>query len=259
MNIVVCVKQVPETTAKKEIGADLTLNRAALDSEINAFDEYAIEEALLLKEAHGGEVTVLTMGPPSAEETMRKALAMGADAGVLVTDEALKGTDAWGTAHVLGRALTTLPYDLIMTGMESTEARTGLVPAALAEELGLPSLTYASRVEINGNDVLINRQITGGYQRVTAPLPALVSVVKGVNDPRYPSLRGIMAAKRKEVRKLSLADLNIDPSHVGSAGAKERIIAATPRQEKQHGEVINASPEEEAVAIADFLAQKKFI
>lgn len=259
MNIVVCVKQVPETTAKKEIGRDLKLNRAALESELNPFDEYATEEALRLKEAQGGEVTILTMGPASAEETMRKALAMGVDKGVLISDPALEGSDVWGTARVLCKAVQRLGADLVMTGMESTEARTGLVPGALAEGLGLPALTYASKVEVQEGSVRINRQVPGGYQEIESPLPALVSVVKGVNEPRYPSLRGIMAAKRKQIEKLSLADLGLEPGSVGSAGAKEQIVAATPRPERIAGEVISAPPERAAQLIADFLAQRKFI
>lgn len=261
MNIVVCVKQVPDTTAKKElVGPDFLINRAALDAVVNPFDEYAIEEAIRVKEAHGGEVTILTMGPESAEDTMRKALAMGADKGVLVTDPALSGTDAWGTAHVLAAALGQISFDLVLTGMESTDARSGIVPGALAEALHLPALTYASKLEINGGTACVNRQIPGGYQEVEADLPVLVGVVKAINEPRYPSLKGIMAAKRKEIRRLSLSDLNMAPDDVGLSGAKTRVTAAAPRPEKTAGQVITPdSPEDAARTIADFLAARKFI
>lgn len=260
MNIVVCVKQVPETTAKKELGPDFRMHRGQLEAVINPFDEYAIEEALRLREAQGGEVTILTMGPPTAEDTIRKALAMGADRGVLVTDPALAGSDSWGTAYVLAQALRRIPFDLVVTGMESTDARTGLVPAALAEQLDLPSLTYASRVSASDGTVSVNRQIPGGYQEVQAALPALVSVVKGVNEPRYPSLKGIMAAKRKEIQRLSLADLDITPDTVGQAGAKTQVKAAAPRPEKTGGQVVKPqTPEEAARIIADFLQASKFI
>jgi electron transfer flavoprotein beta subunit len=260
LNIVVCVKQVPETTAKKEFGPDYRINRAQLEGVINPFDEYAIEEALRLKEAQGGEVTVLTMGPPSAEDTMRKALAMGADRGVLVTDSALEGSDSWATAYVLARALSRLSFDLVLTGMESTDARTGLVPASLAEQLKLPSLTYASQVQASDGQVKVNRQTTGGYQEVQAPLPALVSVVKGVNEPRYPSLKGIMAARRKEIEKLDLGTLGIDPGEVGLAGSKTKVCEVTPRPEKAAGQVLKPdTPEEAARIIADFLQASKFI
>jgi electron transfer flavoprotein beta subunit len=260
VNIVVCVKQVPDTTAKKDFGPDLRLDRAAVDSVVNPFDEYAIEEALQLREAHGGEVTILTMGPPSAEDMMRKALAMGADKGVLITDPALQGTDTWGTAYVLAQALRRLPYELVLTGMESTDARTGLVPAALSEQLAIPALTYAAKVSIEDGRACVNRQLPGGYQEIEAALPALVSVVKGVNEPRYPSLKGIMAAKRKEIQKLGLQDLEIGPDKVGATGAKTRVADATPRPEKSAGQVVKPeTAQEAATTIADFLASKKFI
>lgn len=260
MHIVVCVKQVPETTAKKELGSDYRINRSQLEGVINPFDEYAIEEALRLKEANGGEVTILSMGLPSAEESIRKALAMGADRGILVTDDSLAGSDAWSTAYVLAGALRRLQYDLVVTGMESTDARTGLVPAALAEQLALPSLTYAARVEIDGGMVRVNRQVAGGYQEVEADLPALVSVVKGVNEPRYPSLKGIMASKRKEIKKVSLSDLELEPQSVGLQGSKTRVVEATPRPEKVAGNVVKPdTPQEAARAIADFLEAGKYI
>jgi electron transfer flavoprotein beta subunit len=260
LNIVVCVKQVPDTTAKKELGPDFLLNREQLDPVINPFDEYALEEGLRLRESQGGEVTVVTMGPGSAEDTMRKALAMGADRGVLVTDDALHGTDWLGTCKVLAAAIKRLNPDLILTGMESTDARSGLVPGGLSELLDLPLLTYAASVSVSDGSVSISRQITGGFQEVAAPLPGVVSVVKGANEPRYPSLKGIMAAKRKEIQKLGLADLGVDPDEVGLQGTRTPVVAATPRPEKSGGQVIKPeTPEEAARQIADFLAANKFI
>jgi len=260
MNIVVCVKQVPDTTAKKELTGDFLLNRDQLESVVNPFDEYALEEALRLKEAQGGEVTVLTMGPPSAEDSMRKALAMGADGGMLVTDPALRGSDWRATSRVLAKALGMLEYDLVLTGMESTDARSGLVPGGVAEWLGLPLLTFAAKLDVTGGTARINRQISGGFQEVVAPLPAVVSVVKGANEPRYPSLKGIMAAKRKEIRKLGLSDLDISPDDVGLAGTRTPVTAAVPRPEKQAGQVFKPdTPEEAARRIADFLQAHKFI
>lgn len=260
MNIVVCVKQVPDTTEKKEFGPDFRINRAQLESVINPFDEYAIEEALRLRESHGGEVTILTMGLPSAQDTMRKALAMGADKGVLITDPSLAGTDCWGTAYVLAQALRQIPYDLVITGMESTDARTGMVPAGIAEHLDLPSLTYASKVEIRDGKACVNRQISGGYEEIEANLPVLVSVVKGVNEPRYPSLKGIMAAKRKEIQTLGLSELQVQAEKVGLGGSKTQVLGVEPRPEKQAGEVLRPeSAEAAAAAIADFLAASKFI
>ncbi len=260
MNIVVCVKQVPDTTAKKELGPDFRLNRAQLESVINPFDEYALEEALRLKEAHGGEVTVLTMGPASAEDTMRKALAMGADKGVLVTDPALEGTDWYGTCLVLANALQQTPFDLVLTGMESTDARAGIVPGGLAERLGLPLVTFVMKLEVRDGAAYLNRQIAGGYIEVETSLPAVVSVVKAINEPRYPSLKGIMAAKRKEIQKLSCADLGVTLDEVGLSGARTVVTAATRRVEKKAGGVVKPeTPEEAATVIANFLAERKFI
>jgi len=260
VNIVVCVKQVPDTTAKKELGPDFVLIRQGVDSVINPFDEYAIEEALRLKESQGGDVTIVTMGPPTAEDSIRKALAMGADRGVLVSDPALRGTDWLGTARVLARAIGTTEADLVVTGTESTEARDGMMSGALAELLDLPLLSYVMQLEVDESNVRVRRQIAGGYQVAEAQLPAVVSVVKGANEPRYPSLKGIMGAKRKEIQNLSLADLGVDPSDVGLQGAATQVLGATARPERVAGEVMRPdSPEDAAIAIADFLQAGKFI
>jgi electron transfer flavoprotein beta subunit len=260
LDIVVCMKQVPDTTARKTLSPDYTLDRAAVENVVNPFDEYAIEEALQIKEKMGGEVTILTMGPPSAEETVRKALAMGADKAVLVSDDALHGTDWYGTCSVLAAALGRLQFDLVLTGMESTDARMGLVPAGLAEMLDLPIVTLVSKLEVSDGALRANRQISGGYQEIETQLPAVVSVVKGANEPRYPSLKGIMAAKRKEIQKIPLADLDIEPRSVGLEGAKTKVTSATPRTDKLAGQVVKpGSPEEAAQVIADFLQKNKFI
>lgn len=260
MNIVVCVKQVPDTTARKELsGGDHRLNRGQLENVINPFDEYAIEEAIRQVEAHEGEATLLTMGPPSAEETMRKGLAMGADKGILVTDDALAGSDIWVTARVLAAAIKTTPFDLVLCGQESADARTGLLAGALAEHLGLPLLSYVQKLNINGSEISAHQELTGGYRTMTTSLPAVVMVVKAINEPRYPSLKGIMASKRKEINKLSLSDLNIDPGSAGLSGAKSKVTAVTPRPDKQAGQVVAEPPAEAARLIADFLFENKVL
>jgi electron transfer flavoprotein beta subunit len=259
MNIAVCVKQVPDTTARKELTADFRLNRAQLESVLNPFDEYAIEEAIRQKEAHEGEVTLVIMGPASAEESMRKGLAMGADRGLLVTDEALGGSDISVTAKVLAAALKTGRFDLVLCGQESADSRTGLLPGALAEHLNLPLLSYVQKLEIDGGGVRVQREITGGYQNLTASLPALVMVVKAINEPRYPSLKGIMASKRKEIAKLSIADLGFDPGSVGAPGSRTEVTAVTPRPEKQPGRVIKDAPAEAAKLLADYLFENKVV
>ena len=179
MKIVVCVKQVPDTEAEKRLLPDtLTVDRDSSNPVLNEMDEYAIEEALKLVEAHGGEVTVLTMGPDNADTALRKALSMGVDAGIHLTDPALAGSDAVGTSYAIAQALATTEFDLVVLGSEASDARTSLVPAMLAERLGLPQLTFASKVEIDGTAVKINRLTDYGHDVVEAVLPAVVSVVR---------------------------------------------------------------------------------
>ncbi|MGH3261632.1 MAG: electron transfer flavoprotein subunit beta/FixA family protein, partial [Trebonia sp.] len=199
MNIVVCVKQVPDTAVERSLTAGGTLDRASLDGLINELDEYAIEEGLRIAEAGGGEVTVLTMGPQKAAESVRKALSMGADRAVHVVDDGLAGSDALATSAVLAAALGLVGFDLAVFGAESTDARTGVVPAMVAERLGVPQLTLASRVEVEGSSVTVRRVADDGYAVVTGSLPAVVSVVEKINEPRYPTFKGIMAAKKKPV------------------------------------------------------------
>ncbi len=259
MKIAVCVKQVPDTTARKELTDDFRLNRASLDSVLNPFDEYALEEGIRQKEAHEGEVAMVTMGPASAEETMRKGLAMGADRGVLITDSALAGSDIWVTATALAAALRSGGYDLILCGQESADARTGLLPGALAEHLGLPFLSYVQKLDIEGSQLRVRRQLSGGYEVISANLPAVVMVVKAINEPRYPSLKGIMASKRKQVTKLDAGGLGLEPASLGIAGSRTEVVAATPRPAKEPGRMLTEPPSEAAKLIADFLAENKVI
>ena len=232
MNIVVCVKQVPDTTVGHELTPEMCLKRVGVDAVLDPFDEFAIEEAIRQKEAVGGEVTILTMGAPTAQDTMRKALAMGADSGVLVTDDGLRGADTWGTARTLAAALKTLTFDLVLCGQESADARTGLLPGALAEILELPLLSYAEELKVEAGKATIQRSAVGGTRSVTAHLPVVVTVGKAINEPRYPSLKGIMAAKRKEIRILALSDLALD-----SVGfSRTRVVGISRRPERESGD-----------------------
>ncbi|MDQ1713618.1 MAG: electron transfer flavoprotein beta subunit [Frankiaceae bacterium] len=259
MNIVVCVKQVPDTWAEKKLDpADKTVDRAGVDGVMNEIDEYAVEEALRLKEAHGGEVTVLTMGPAKAVETIRKALSMGADKAVHVSDDALHGTDALGTSHALAKALGTVEWDLVIAGSESTDARMSVVPAMLAEQLGVPQLTMARKVTVDGTTVRIERQTESGYDAVEASTPAVVSVVEKINEPRYPSFKGIMAAKSKPLTTLTVADAGIDPSQVGLAGAKTEVVEFAARPPRESGTVVKDEGDGGA-RLAEFLQSQKFI
>src|SRR3954471_13118247 len=215
MNIVVLVKQVPDSGASRELDAgDYTVERASASNVINEMDEYAIEEALKIKEAHGGEVTVLTMGPASATESIRKALSMGPDKAVHITDDALHGSCAVATSKVLAAALGQLNADLIVCGAESTDGRVQVMPHMLAERLGIAALTGARKLTVDGSQLTIERQTDEGYEVGTAATPAVVSVWDTINEPRYPSFKGIMAAKKKPVQTVTLTDLGLSAADV---------------------------------------------
>ncbi|MHB1595022.1 MAG: electron transfer flavoprotein subunit beta/FixA family protein [Streptosporangiaceae bacterium] len=259
MNIVVCVKQVPDTWSERTLReSDSTLDRDAADAVINELDEYAIEEGLRVAEAHGGEVTILSMGPDRATEAIRKALSMGADKAVHLVDDALAGSDLLGTSAALAAVLGQIGFDLVILGSESTDARTGALPAMLAERLGVPQLSYASKVEIDGTAISIHRLADYGYDTVEATLPAVVSVVEKINEPRYPTFKGIMAAKKKPVQTMSLADAGIDPATVGLANAASEVTGWAKRPPRQAGTIVTDEGDGGAKA-AGFLAERKFI
>jgi electron transfer flavoprotein beta subunit len=258
MNIVVCVKQVPDTAVERTLTGAGTLDRASLDGLINELDEYAIEEGLKLAEAHGGEVTILSMGPAKAAESIRKALSMGADKAVHVIDDGLAGSDALASSLALASALRQVGFDLVILGSESTDARTGVVPAMLAERLGVPQLTLASKVEVDGSQVTIRRVTDDGYAVVTGSLPAVVSVVEKINEPRYPTFKGIMAAKKKPVTTLTLADLSVPAGSVGLASAATWVEDFSARPPRQAGVIVKDEGDGGSKA-AGFLAERKFI
>ena len=258
MNIVVCVKQVPDTESERTLRPDGTVDRAAAEGVIDEIDEFAIEEGLRIAEAHGGEVTILTMGPQKAAESIRKALSMGADKAVHLLDDALAGSDALATSYALSQVLKQTGFDLVICGAESTDARTGLVAAMLAERLGVPQLTLAGQVDIDGAAVTVRRVTDEGYAVVAAQLPAVVSVMEKINEPRYPSFKGIMAAKKKPVQTLSLADAGIDPALVGLGNAATQVADFAARPPRQAGVVVKDEGDGGA-KVAGFLAERKFI
>lgn len=259
MNIVVCVKQVPDTATERKLRSDdKTLDRDAADGVVNELDEYAVEEALRLKEAHGGEVTVLSMGPAKATETIRKALAMGADKAVHLHDDALHGSDALGTSYAISQALKKIGFDLVILGSESTDARTGMLAAMLAERLGAPQLTLARKVEVEGTAIRVERITDYGYDKVEASLLTVVSVVEKINEPRYPSFKGIMAAKKKPVETLGVADAEIAADQVGLANSWSEVVDFAAAPPRAAGTVIKDEGDGGAKA-AEFLASKKFI
>ncbi len=259
MNIVVTVKQVPDTWAEKKLDpTDMTTDRKSVDNVMNEMDEYGVEEALRIKEAHGGEVTVLTMGPEKAVEAIRKALSMGADKAVHLTDESLHGSDAIQTSAALAAVIKTLEADLVITSAEASDARGGVMGALLSEQLGLPQLTLARKVTVDpdAKKVSIERQTDNGYAVVEAGLPAVVGVVEKINEPRYPSFKGIMAAKKKPLTTLSVADAGVES--VGLESASTAVDGAEPRPPKSAGQIVKDEGDG-GTKVADFLASQKLI
>jgi electron transfer flavoprotein beta subunit len=258
VNIVVCAKQVVDTEAEKRLDLNSWRLDRSVDSILNPYDEYAVEEALLLQEAHGGEVTVVCMGPEQAEEAIRKALAMGADGAVLVSDDALAGSDVQGTAYALAEALKTIQFDLVIFGNRSTDGETGCVPAAVAELLGLPLLSSLSKVETDGSTLTAHRETETGYVAYECPLPAVISVIKGINEPRYPTMKGILGAKRKPVDAKDAAALGLDPSRIGLAGAKTTVTTARVAEARKAGVKIEDDGNG-AKQLVDFLTSEKLV
>ena len=259
MNIVVCVKQVPDTEVERSlVPGNNTVDRASVDGVINYLDEFAIEEGLKIAEAQGGEVTILSMGPAKAAESIRKALSMGADKAVHVIDDGLAGSDALETSLAIAEALKVVGFDLVVFGSESTDARTGVVPAMVAERLGVPQLTLAGKVDVAGSEVTIRRVTDDGVAVVTGSLPAVVSVNEKINEPRYPTFKGIMAAKKKPVQTLTLADLAVEAGSVGLEHSATWVNDHTARPPRAAG-VVMKDEGDGGTKTASFLADRKFI
>ena len=264
MKIVVCVKYVPDAQAARRFtDSDHTVDRAGVDGLLSELDEYPVEEALKLKEAGDDvTVTVLSVGPEQAADGLRKALQMGADEAVHVLDDALHGSDAIATARVLAAALGRLEPDLVLTGMASTDAGMSVVPAMTAEFLGLPQVTFAGELTIDGSGpgatVTIVRDGEVNAEVIESTLPALVSVTDQINEPRYPSFKGIMAAKKKPTQTWSLADLGVDAAEVGLAGAWTKVDTVVARPPRQAGQVVSDDGEG-GVKLVEFLAGAKLV
>ena len=254
MNVVVCVKYVPEPEGTPKLGPDNLLVREGVNGALDAGDEVGIEFALQLVDAQGGEVTVVSMGPGDATTAVQRALAMGAHRGVLVTDPRLRGADALVTARVLAAAIRRQEADLIVAGVESADGYTGTMPVTMAELLDLPSATIARKVDLDGAALRVERQTDAGYDVLTCSLPAVVTLTLGANEPRYPSLKGIMQAKQKPVDRLSLDDLGISDADVAPTQRVTGVEAAPP---KPGGEIVEG--EEGVAKIADLLAEAKVI
>ncbi|WP_326702677.1 MULTISPECIES: electron transfer flavoprotein subunit beta/FixA family protein [Streptomyces] len=259
LRIVVCVKYVPDATGDRHFADDLTLDREDVDGLLSELDEYAVEQALQIADAaDDAEITVVTVGPEDAKDALRKALSMGADKAVHVEDDDLHGTDVMGTSLVLAKAVEKTGFDLVICGMASTDGVMGVLPALLAERLGVPQVTLLSEVAVDGGVVSGRRDGDTASEQLEASLPAVVSVTDQSGEARYPSFKGIMAAKKKPVESLDLDDLGLDADEVGLAGAWTAVDSATERPARTAGTIVKDEGEG-GKQLAEFLAGQKFI
>ena len=265
MKILVCVKYVPDATADRKFDSDNTVDRVGVDGLLSELDEYAVEQALQLKEKADGEVevTALCVGPEKAVDAVRKALQMGADKGILVSDEAIAGSDYAATSLVLAKAVekasAEAPVDLVLCGMASTDGVGGIIPAMLAERLSWPQVTMASVVETQGDQVRVKRDSDTATEVVGAKMPLVLSVTDQSGEARYPSFKGIMAAKKKPLETWSLSDLGVDAGEVGLSVAWTAVEGTTERPPRSQGEVVKDEDGSGATALTEFLASRKFI
>nr|WP_202468627.1 electron transfer flavoprotein subunit beta/FixA family protein [Streptomyces sp. SID2888] len=259
MRIVVTVKYVPDATGDRRFADDLTVDRDDVDGLLSELDEYAVEQALqIADEADDAEVTVLTVGPEDAKDALRKALSMGADKAIHVEDDDLHGTDIIGTSLVLAKAIEKAGYDLVISGMASTDGTGGVVPALLAERLGVPQVTLLSELSVEDGTVTGRRDGDTASEQLQAQLPAVVSVTDQSGEARYPSFKGIMAAKKKPVQSWDLSDLEIEAEEVGLEGAWTKVESAAERPARTAGTIVKDEGEG-GKQLAEFLASQKFV
>jgi electron transfer flavoprotein alpha/beta subunit len=258
VNIVVCIKQVPDTAEVKINPETGTLIREGVPSIINPFDMHAIEAGLQIKEKVGGKVTVLTMGPPQAETALREALSMGADDAVLLSDRAFAGSDTWATSYILSRAISKLGADIIICGKQAIDGDTAQVGPEVAEFLNIPHISYVRRIEdIAGGSVRVQRLMDEGYDIVESTIPVLFTVVKELNEPRLPSLKGKMVAKKAEIKKLSLSDIQVDENKTGLKGSPTQVKNIFAPEVKKDRRMLEGKPEEQVDALIQELRRLK--
>ena len=258
MKIAVCVKQVPDATAAKRIDAATSRLDRSGESTLNPTDVNAVEEALRIKEAHGGEVVVVSVGPPKALDSLRKALAMGVDRALLVSDDAAVGSDLVATSYTLAKALERENADLVLFGQQASDSDGAVLWAAVADRLRHPLISQVAELGVEGATVTGKRQTEFGYDVIAAPLPAVVAVSDAINEPRYPSLKGIMGAKSKPTETLSLADLGVEPDRAGSQGSRTSVLALAPPPVK--GDQIKLEDDGTAAEkLVDWLAARKLL
>lgn len=260
MNIIVCLKQVPDTETLIKIAPDgQSIVKDDIKWVINPYDEFGVEEALRIKEKFGGEVTVIGLGPKRVTESLRTALAMGADKGILINDPALEDSDAIATGKALAAVIKNLEFDLIFTGQRGIDDDMGLVGATLADYLDIPQLSLIVKAEVSedGKSVKVHRPVEGQTLVIESSLPALITAQKGLNEPRYASLPGIMKAKKKPLEEKGLADLGLDPSEFGKEARRLKIIELTPPPKREAGRIIEGeTPEEKATELARLLHEE---
>jgi len=246
MRYVVCIKQVPETTDVKINPATNTLIRDGVASIINPFDMYAIEEGLRLKAKTGGTVTVVTMGPPQADAALREAISMGADEAILVSDRAFAGSDTWATSYTLAMAIRKIGnFDVILCGKQASDGDTAQVGPGVAVHLDLPQITYVRKIEsIDEKTIIAERLLENGYEVIQSPLPCVLTVVKEINEPRLPSLRGKIAAKKAVIAVWKAADLSCDPKCLGLDGSPTKVVRIFTPPARQGGEMLRGEPSE---------------
>lgn len=257
MKIVALVKYTPDSTADRSFEPDNTVDRESVPGLLSELDEYTVEQALEVAESTGGEVTYLSMGPDGAVDALRKALSMGGDAAVHVNDDRLSGSDAVATSAVLAAAIRELGFDLVLTGMASTDAGMGVIGSMVAEHLNIPQISFAGSLSVDGDQVRIERETDEAGYSVAGTLPALVSVTDRTGEARYPSFKGIMAAKKKVIRTLNLDDIGVDPNEVGTAGEWSSVVSVRRRPERQAGEIVTDDGDG-GRRVADFLARHQF-
>ncbi|MBN1823280.1 MAG: electron transfer flavoprotein subunit beta/FixA family protein [Endomicrobiales bacterium] len=261
MNVIVCIKQVPNTTNVQIDSTTGTLKREGVESIINPFDEYAIEEAVRIKERTNGKVTVLTMGPPQAESALREAIARGVDNAVLVSDRAFAGADTWATSYTIAQAIRTIAeYDLIICGKQATDGDTAQVGPGVAEMLDIPHVAYVKKIEeIKPNYMKVERMMEDGYDIIEMPLPALITVVKEINTPRLPSLRGMMNSKKAQILQLTAEKIKAEKDNIGLTGSPTQVMKVFSPPPRQGGMKIDGSPEEVAETLVSKLKGSQLV
>ncbi|MDD5044519.1 MAG: electron transfer flavoprotein subunit beta/FixA family protein [Candidatus Omnitrophica bacterium] len=255
MNIIVCVKQVPETTEVRINPETNTLIREGVKAIVNPFDTYAIEEAVRLKEKFGGKVTVISMGPPQADAVLREAISMGADEGILVCDRAFAGSDTWATSYTLASAIRKVgAFDLILCGKQASDGDTAQVGPGISTHLDIPQVTYVKKIEeIKDNQARVERMMEEGFEIIQTSLPALLTVVKEINEPRIPSLKGMMRAKQAKITTWGQKDLDLDPQNIGLCGSPTQVVKIFTPPARVGGQMLTGEPQEIVAKLTELL------